>query len=156
MHLEHTGDRAQDMVDFFFRARRSLRRAAFAQAASNGETAERDAEPAEQEKFKPRCLRRKAGSQCGQRKRGAELEAKQQKRIHDMTVPRQRAIAESIVALEDREVKRVAERASPIASRIATDLRSAPRTPFMAPATARMAKRHTRTESVQVIQTIPL
>jgi hypothetical protein len=62
-----------------------------------------------------------------------------------MIVSGRRVTAESIVALEDSEDKRIAERASRIASRIAADLRSAPRTPFMALATARMAKRHTRT-----------
>ena len=47
------------------------------------------------------------------------MRAKQQQRIHDMTVPRLRVIAESIVALEDREdAERVAEREPHIASRI--------------------------------------
>jgi hypothetical protein len=166
MRLEQPCDRPQDLIDFLGRARRSLRGIAFARAGSDGETAERDADPAEQEKFEPRNFGREAQSQrnqrersqkhCAERKGGAKMRAKQQQRIHEMTVPRARMIAESIVALEDREdADRVAEREPHIASRIAADLRSAPRTPFMASATARTAKSHARTESVQVIRTIP-
>ena len=107
MGVEQPCDRAQDVIERFSRARSFVCRIFSARTRPGGEAAERDAEPAEQDKLESRNLAGKVEAKRGQpdrdqkhqaqRIRGAKMLAQQQERVHER--PRGKRIAGPAIAL---------------------------------------------------------